>query len=113
MADKGSKRKANNSIPKSKTSKRRRMPQDDRNRPLTHWQMRDHKAIGKTRWRIEQTFGSLKWRFGAGVTRLKGKDKVHSNRDLRRLLLMAILLKIEKKPTKPSLKKRTLARKKN
>jgi len=54
------------------------MHQAYRNKPLTHWQIKYNKAISKTRWIVERTFGSLKRWFGSGVTRLKRKGKAHS-----------------------------------
>ena len=78
MADKGYKSKANDQMLKRKGSKSRIMHKGYRNRPLTDWQKTYNKAISKTRWVVERTFGSLKRWFGSGITRLKGKDKVHS-----------------------------------
>ena len=78
MADKGYKSKANDQIPKDKGSKSRIMHKGYHNKPLTDWQKKYNKAISKTRWVVERTFGSLKRWFGFGTTRLKGKDKVHS-----------------------------------
>lgn len=78
MANKDYKSKANDNMLKAKGSKSRIMDQAYRNHPLTNWQIKYNKAISKTRWVVERTFGSLKRWFGSGVTRLKGKDKVHS-----------------------------------
>ena len=78
MADKSYKSKANDQMLKSKGSKSRIMHKGYRNRPLTDWQIIYNKAISKTRWVVEWTFGSLKRWFGSGTTRLKGKDKFHS-----------------------------------
>ena len=78
MADKGYKSKANDQMLKDNGSKSRIMHKAYRNKPLTHWQKVYNKIVSKTRWVVERTFGSLKRWFGSGVTRLKGKDKVHS-----------------------------------
>ena len=78
MADKGYKSKANDQVLKAQGSKSRIMHKAYRNTPLTSWQIKYNKAISKTRWVVERTFGSLKRWFGSGITRLKGKDKVHS-----------------------------------
>ena len=78
MADKGYKSRANDEILKKWGSKSRIMHKAYRNQPLTQWQKKYNKAISKTRWVVERTFGSLKRWFGSGVTRLKGKEKVHS-----------------------------------
>ena len=92
-----------------------------RNRPLTDWQKTYNKAISKTRWVVERTFGSLKRWFGSGITRLKGKRQSPFDTYLRRLLIIlsdrqdwyANLLKIEKNQTKPTLEKPIIARKSN
>ena len=78
MADKGYKSKSNDNILKNNGSKSRIMHKAYRNKPLTEWQKKYNKAISKTRWVVERTFGSLKRWFGSGKTRLKGLDKVHS-----------------------------------
>ena len=78
MADKAYKSRANDEMLKSKGSKSRIMHKANRNRALTHWQKKYNKAISKTRWVVERTFGSMKRWFGSGITRLKGLSKVHS-----------------------------------
>lgn len=77
MADKGYKSKGNDKILQDNGSKSRIMHKGYRNRPLTKWQIKYNKAISKTRWVVERTFGSLKRWFGSGATRLKGLEKVH------------------------------------
>ena len=64
MADKGYKSKANDQMLKKKKSKSRVMHKAYRNKPLTNWQIKYNKAISKTRWVVERTFGSLKRWFG-------------------------------------------------
>lgn len=76
--DKGYKSKANDEMLKKMGSKSRIMHKGYRNKPLTKWQKRYNKAISKTRWVVERTFGSMVRWFGAGKTRLKGIDKVHA-----------------------------------
>lgn len=78
MADKGYKSKANDEILKKNGSKSRIMHKAYRNKPLSEWAKKYNKAISRTRWVVERTFGSLKRWFGSGTTRLKGKEKVHS-----------------------------------
>lgn len=77
-ADKGFKSKDNDKMLKDKGSKNRIMHKAYRNTPLTYWQKRYNKLISKSRWVVERTFGSIKRWFGGGVTRFKGKDKVHT-----------------------------------
>ncbi|SNZ01219.1 IS5 family transposase [Flagellimonas pacifica] len=77
MADKGYKSRANDEMLRENGSRSRIMHKGYRNTPLTKWQTRYNKAISKTRWVVERTFGSLKRWFGSGATRLQGLDKVH------------------------------------
>ena len=77
IADKGYKSSANDQMLREKGSKPRIMYKGHRNTPLTDWQIKYNKAISKTRWVVERTFGSLKRWFASGTTRLKGTDKVH------------------------------------
>ena len=49
-----------------------------RNTPLSTWQKRYNRAISKTRWVVERTFGGMVRWFRAGVTRFKGRQKVHT-----------------------------------
>ena len=60
MADKGYKSKANDEMLNDHGSKSRLMHKAYRNKPLTHWQKKYNKAISKTRWVVDRTFGSLK-----------------------------------------------------
>ena len=78
MADKGYKSRANDRMLRDKGSKSRIMHKGYRNKPMSKWQKKYNKAISKTRWVVERTFGSLKRWFGSGFTRLKGVAKVHS-----------------------------------
>ncbi len=77
MADKGYKSKDNDKMLKKNGSKSRIMHKAYRNTPLTEWEKKYNKAISKTRWVVERTFGGMKRWFGSGVTRLKGKVKNH------------------------------------
>lgn len=78
MADKGYKSKANDELLKNNGSKSRIMHKAYRNKPLTDWEKKYNKAISKTRWVVERTFGGMKRWFNSGTTRLKGVDKIHS-----------------------------------
>ena len=79
LADKGSESKANDRMLKDQGSKSSIVHKRDRNKPLSDRQKRYNKAINKTPWVVEQTFGSFKRWLGAGTTLLKGQDNLHSN----------------------------------
>lgn len=63
FTDKGYACKANEDLLKSLNKKSRIMKKAARNRPLTRWEKRFNKLISKTRFKVEQTFGTLKRRF--------------------------------------------------
>ena len=77
MGDKGYAGKDNDKMLKANGSKSRIMKKARRNHPLTNWEKKYNRAISKTRWVVERTFGGMKRWFGSGVTRLKGIKKVH------------------------------------
>lgn len=49
-----------------------------RNQPLSHWQKKFNTCIGKTRFKVERTFGSIKRWFNGGTARYRGIDKMHT-----------------------------------
>ena len=69
MADKGFKSKANDRMLKDQGSKSSIMHKGNRNNPRSDQQKKYNKAMRKTPWVVEQTFGSLKRWMGAGVPR--------------------------------------------
>ena len=93
MGDKGYNSKSNDAFLKSKGSKSRIMQKGCRNTPLSIWQKRYNKAISKTRWVVERTFGGMVRWFRAGVTRLKGRQKVHTQH-----VLEAIAYNLKRSP---------------
>ena len=93
MGDKGYKSKSNDAFLKSKGSKSRIMQKGYRNTRLSIWQKRYNKAISKTRWVVERTFGGMVRWFRAGVTRLKGRQKVHTQH-----VLEAIAYNLKRSP---------------
>ena len=93
MGDKGYKSKSNDAFLKSKGSKSRIMQKGYRNTPLSIWQKRYNKAISKTRWVVERTFGGMVRWFRAGVTRFKGRQKVHTQH-----VLEAIAYNLKRSP---------------
>ena len=93
MGDKGYKSKSNDAFLKSKGSKSRIMQKGYRNTRLSIWQKRYNKAISKTRWVVERTFGGMVRWFRAGVTRFKGRQKVHTQH-----VLEAIAYNLKRSP---------------
>lgn len=61
--DKGYDSKGNREILRKKGIKTRIMYKKQKNKPMTIWQKRFNKAVSKRRFRVEQTFGTLKRRF--------------------------------------------------
>ena len=51
-----------------------------RNRPLTHWQKKFNRAVSKKRYRVEQTFATLKRRFSFTRARYFGLPKVKTEK---------------------------------
>lgn len=60
LADKGYDSKKNREMLKSKNLKQRIMKKAKRNKPLTNLEKRWNKLISKTRFKVEQSFGTLK-----------------------------------------------------
>ena len=49
-----------------------------KNKPLTNWELKFNKLIGKTRFKVERTFGGIKRWFSGGVARYRGINKMHT-----------------------------------
>ena len=64
-----------------------------RNTRLSICQKRYNKAISKTRWVVERTFGGMVRWFRSGVTRFKGRQKVHTQH-----VLEAIAYNLKRSP---------------
>lgn len=77
-ADKGYQSAKNNTLLKKKGLKNHIMKKAKRNQPLTHWGRQFNKLIGKTRFKVERSFGSINRWFGGGVTRYRGLEKMHT-----------------------------------
>lgn len=77
-ADKGYKSQKNDELLKSKGLKNQIMHKAKKNKPLTNNQLKFNKLVGKIRYRIERTFGSIKRWFQAGKARYVGLAKTHS-----------------------------------
>jgi IS5 family transposase len=49
-----------------------------KNKPLTRWGKKFNKLIGKTRFKVERTFGGIKRWFDGGLARYRGMEKMHT-----------------------------------
>ena len=49
-----------------------------RNLPLKHWEKKFNKIIGRTRYKAERTFGSIRRWFGGAVAHYSGIEKMHT-----------------------------------
>lgn len=77
-ADKGYQSEKNNKILKKRKLKNHILKKAKKNKPLTHWEKEYNKIIGKTRFKVERTFGGIKRWFGGGTARYKGIEKMHT-----------------------------------
>lgn len=77
-ADKGYASAKNEEILRSKKIKSRILHRARKGKPLTERQKLRNKLIGKTRFKVERTFGSIKRWFNSAFTRYKGIAKTHT-----------------------------------
>ena len=77
-ADKGYQSKHNAQILKDRKLKNHIMKKARRNTPLTSWEKNFNKLIGRTRFKVERSFGSINRWFNGGVARYKGLEKMHT-----------------------------------
>ena len=77
-ADKGYQSKKNAQILKDRNLKNHIMKKAKRNTPLTSWEKKFNKMIGKTRFKVERSFGSINRWFQGGEARYRGLDKMHT-----------------------------------
>ena len=77
-ADKGYQSKKNDELLKRLGLKNNILKKALKNKALTHWEKRFNKLIGKTRYKIERTFGGIKRWFSGGIARYRGIDKMHT-----------------------------------
>jgi len=78
LADKGYSSQSNREGLKAKNLKSGIMHKAAKKKPLGEWQTKFNKAISKTRFKIERTFGGIKLWFNAGKCRYIGRNKTHS-----------------------------------
>ncbi len=77
-ADKGYQSKKNAAILKKRKLKNHILKKAQKNKPLTKWESRFNKLVGKTRFKIERTFGGIKRWFLGGIARYRGIEKMHT-----------------------------------
>jgi IS5 family transposase len=77
-ADKGYQSKKNSEILKKRNLKNHILKKAVKNKPLTKWETRFNKLIGKTRFKVERTFGGIKLWFKGGIARYRGMKKMHT-----------------------------------
>jgi len=77
-ADKGYQSKKNVAILKKRELKNHILKKAYKNKLLTHWEKKFNKLIGKTRFKVERTFGGIKRWFNGGTARYRGIDKMHT-----------------------------------
>ena len=77
-ADKGYQSEKNNKLLKARKLKNHILKKAKKNKPLTHWEKKFNKLIGKTRFKVERTFGGIKRWFFGGVARYRGIAKMHT-----------------------------------
>ena len=77
-ADKGYQSKKNNELLKKKKLKNHILKKAKKNKPLTRWENKFNKLVGKTRFKVERTFGGIKLWFNGGGARYRGIEKMHT-----------------------------------
>jgi IS5 family transposase len=77
-ADKGYQSAKNEEILKKRKLKNHILKKAKKNKPLTNWELKFNKLIGKTRFKVERTFGGIKRWFSGGVARYRGINKMHT-----------------------------------
>lgn len=77
-ADKGYQSEKNNELLKERKLKNHILIKAKKGKPLTAWEKKFNKLIGKTRFKVERTFGGIKRWFNGGLARYKGLTKMHT-----------------------------------
>jgi transposase, IS5 family len=77
-ADKGYQSKNNGKILEKRKLKNHILKKAKKNQPLTHWEKKFNKIIGKTRFKVERTFGGITRWFSGGTARYRGIEKMHT-----------------------------------
>jgi IS5 family transposase len=77
-ADKGYQSNKNAELLKQRNLKNHILKKAYKNKPLTCWEKKFNKLIGKTRFKVERTFGGIKRWFNGGLARYRGMEKMHT-----------------------------------
>lgn len=77
-ADKGYQSQKNNELLEKRKLKNHILKKAKKNKPLTDWEKKFNKLIGKTRFKVERTFGGIKRWFQGGLARYRGLAKMHT-----------------------------------
>ena len=77
-ADKGYPSKKNTELLKQRKLKNPILKKAYKNKPLTDFEKKFNKLIGKIRFKVERTFGGIKRWFSGGIARYRGIKKMHS-----------------------------------
>ena len=77
-ADKGYQSMNNGKILEKRKLKNHILKKAKKNQPLTHWEKKFNKIIGKTRFKVERTFGGINRWFSGGTARYRGIEKMHT-----------------------------------
>lgn len=77
-ADKGYQSQKNTEILAKRKLKNHILKKAKKNKPLTSWEKKFNKLVGKTRFKVERTFGGIKRWFNGGTARYKGIVKMHT-----------------------------------
>lgn len=77
-ADKGYQSAKNSKLLKKKELKNHILKKSKKNKPLTVWEKRFNKLVGKTRFKVERTFGGIKRWFAGGIAKYRGIEKMHT-----------------------------------
>jgi IS5 family transposase len=77
-ADKGYQSSKNNELLAKRKLKNHILKKAYRNKPLTSWEKKFNKLVGKTRFKVERTFGGIKRWFSGGTARYRGMEKMHT-----------------------------------
>ncbi len=77
-ADKGYQSQKNVDLLRKRKLKNHILKKAKKNKPLTFWEKRFNKLIGKTRFKVERTFGGIKRWFNGGIARYRGIEKMHT-----------------------------------
>lgn len=77
-ADKGYQSAKNGEILKKRKLKNHILKKAKKGKPLTNWEKKFNKLIGKIRFKVERTFGGIKRWFNGGIARYRGIKKMHT-----------------------------------